>query len=122
VPRLFSFFVALLLVLVGLGSALANGSGATSDNARKGDTMLGDLHGAAVQQADDVPDPDHATGSSATPSDCDDDDNDCDEAGGTPSRLSFTAPFPSSISDPLCSCDIRPSQGHGTGPEKPPRG
>jgi len=120
VPRLLSFFVTLLVVLLGLGSALANAAPAPEGNARRGETMQADAQGETAQQGDDVPDPDHGAGSTATPSESDDDD--CDEAGTTPSRLSFSARFPSSIFDPLFACDIRPSPGHGTGPEKPPRG
>ena len=92
-PRLLSFFVALLLVLVGLGSALANGSGEPRSEARVNEASLADVQGPAVQQGGEVPHSDQGAGSSATPSENDDDD-DCDEPGAAPARLSFGAPFP----------------------------
>src|SRR4051812_4218719 len=120
VPRLLSFFVALLLVLVGLGSALANGSGEPRGDARVNESSLADAQGPAVQQGGEVPRSDHGAGSSAPPSENDDDD-DCDEGGAPPTLLSFTAPSPGPFFAPPISCDIQPSQGHGAGPEKPPR-
>jgi len=120
VPRLLSFFVALLLVFVGLGSVLANGSGERRGDARVvNESSLANVQGPAVQQGGEVPHSDHGAGSSAAPSESDDDD--CDEPGTTPTRLSFNAPFPGSMFDPPIACNIRPSQGHGAGPEKPPR-
>jgi hypothetical protein len=102
VPRLLGLFVALLVVLVGLGRPDIPAAAAT------------------VQQATSVPDPDHGADPPLSPAESDDDD-DCNEESAAPSRFRFTVSFPKSSFDPLLPCGIRPSQGHGEGPEKPPR-
>jgi hypothetical protein len=73
----------------------------------------------SAEQAIDPSDSDRHSERSALAVESDDDD--CDEASPAPLHLSLHIARPApSFAAPLAS-DIGPAQGHGAGPEKPPR-
>jgi hypothetical protein len=122
VSRLLGLLIAALGVLVGLASAFQAGASVEPVGAaqwREPSRLDVPASMATAQQATTVQDSEHRA-------DCpcpatEDDDDDCNEATAVPSRFSFHLSFPAATVDPLLPNDIRPSQGHRAGPEKPPR-
>jgi hypothetical protein len=120
VARTLGLLVALLVVLLGLGSTWITSAPSGRSTASSEAAHLDDRTPAAsVEQASDAAHSNGRLDRAALAVESDEDD--CDEVAASPVTFTLSIARPTTSFDSLPPNDIRPSQGHGAGPEKPPR-